>query len=50
MSAVARLAESVSVPTVLDPFNDVTKWFFGGATLLVLLLLVFLVSRFNLDR
>jgi hypothetical protein len=48
MSAVARLAESVSVPTVVT--FEPSKWFFGGVTLLVLLALVIVVSRFNLDR
>jgi len=48
MSAVARLAESVSVPTVIT--FDPTKWFYGGLTLLVLLALLIIVSRFNLDR
>ena len=48
MSAVARLAENVSVPTVIT--FDPGKWFFGGATLLVLLVLLVVVSRFNLDR
>jgi len=48
MSAVARLAESVSVPTVIT--FEPSKWFFGGLTLLVLLTLVIVVSRFNLDR
>ncbi|HEY5134552.1 MAG TPA: hypothetical protein VIJ41_02080 [Candidatus Nanopelagicales bacterium] len=48
MSAVARLAESVSAPTVIT--FDPTKWFYGGATLLVLLVLLVVVSRFNLDR
>jgi hypothetical protein len=48
MSAVARLAESVSVPTVIT--FEPSKWFFGGAVLLVLLALLVVVSRFNLDR
>jgi len=48
MSAVARLAESVSVPTVIT--FDPSKWFFGGLALLVLLALLVIVSRFNLDR
>jgi len=48
MSAVARLAESVSVPTVIT--FDPTKWFYGGLALLVLLALLVIVSRFNLDR
>ena len=48
MSAVARLAESVSVPTVIT--FEPSKWFFGGATLLVLLALAVIVTRFNLDR
>jgi hypothetical protein len=48
MSAVARLAESVSVPTVIT--FDPTKWFYGGLTLLVLVALLIIVSRFNLDR
>ena len=48
MSAVARLAESVSVPTVIT--FDPSKWFYGGLTLLVLLALLIIVSRFNLDR
>jgi len=48
MSAVARLAENVSVPTVIT--FEPSKWFFGGATLLVLLVLLVVVSRFNLDR
>jgi hypothetical protein len=48
MSAVARLAESVSVPTVVT--FEPSKWFFGGVALLVLLALVIVVSRFNLDR
>ena len=47
MSAVARLAESVSVPTVIT--FEPTKWFFGGATLLVLVVLLVVVTRFNLD-
>ena len=48
MSAVARLAENASVPTVIT--FEPSKWFFGGATLLVLLVLLVVVSRFNLDR
>jgi len=48
MSAVARLAENVSVPTVIT--FDPTKWFFGGVALLVLLVLLVVVTRFNLDR
>ena len=48
MSAVARLAENVSVPTVIT--FEPSKWFFGGATLLVLLVLLVVVSRFNLAR
>ena len=48
MSAVARLAENVSVPTVIT--FDPTKWFYGGAALLVLLALLIVVSRFNIDR
>jgi len=48
MSAVARLAESVSVPTVIT--FDPSKWFYGGLTLLVLVALLIIVSRFNLDR
>ena len=48
MSAVARLAESVSVPTVIT--FDPTKWFYGGLALLVLLALLVIVTRFNLDR
>ncbi len=48
MSAVARLAESISAPTVIT--FDPSKYFFGGVTLLVLLALVIVVSRFNLDR
>jgi hypothetical protein len=48
MSAVARLAENVSVPTVIT--FEPSKWFFGGVTLIVLLALVIVVSRFNLDR
>jgi len=48
MSAVARLAESVSVPTVIT--FDPSKWFFGGLMLLVLVALLIVVTRFNLDR
>jgi hypothetical protein len=48
MSAVARLAESVSVPTVIT--FDPSKWFYGGFALLVLLALAVIVTRFNLDR
>ena len=48
MSAVARLAESVSVPTVIT--FEPTKWFFGGVTLLVLVALLVVVTRFNMDR
>ena len=47
MSAVARLAEAVS-PTVIT--FDPTKWFFGGTALVVLLGLLVVVTRFNVDR
>ena len=48
MSAVARLAETTAVPTIIE--FDPTKWFYGGLALLVLLALLVIVSRFNLDR
>ena len=48
MSAVARLAESVSVPTVIT--FDPSKWFYGAGVLSVLLLLLWLVTRINIDR
>ena len=48
MSAVARLAENYSVPTLIT--FEPTKWFFGGVTLLVLLGLLVVVTRFNMDR
>jgi hypothetical protein len=48
MSAVARLAESVAVPTVIT--FEPSKWFFGGVSLLVLLALLVVVTRLNLDR
>ena len=48
MSAVARLAESVSVPTVIT--FDPSKWFYGGLALGLLLVLAVIVTRFNLDR
>jgi hypothetical protein len=48
MSAVARLAESVSVPTVIT--FEPSKWFFGGVALIVLLALVVVVNLFNVDR
>jgi hypothetical protein len=43
MSAVAQLSETV---ISFDP----SKWFFGGVCLLVLVTLLVVVTRFNLDR
>jgi len=48
MSAVARLAETTAVPTIIE--FDPTKWFYGGAALVVFVLLIVVVTRFNLDR
>jgi hypothetical protein len=43
MSAVAQLADTV---IVFDP----SKWFFGGVALGTLILLLVVVTRFNVDR
>jgi hypothetical protein len=49
MSAVARLAESTIVPSTTITF-DPSKWFYGGVALLVFVVLIVAVSRFNMDR
>jgi hypothetical protein len=43
MSAVAQLADTV---IVFDP----SKWFYGGVALGTLILLLVVVTRFNVDR
>ncbi len=45
MSSVAQLAEA-AVTTTFEP----SKWFFGGLALLVLVSLLVVVTRFNIDR
>jgi hypothetical protein len=47
MSAAVRLAEDV---TLWQPFEDASKWFFGASILLVLVVLLIVVTRFNIDR
>ena len=47
MSAAARLAEDV---VLWQPFDGVSKWFFGGALLLTLLIALFVVTRFHIFR
>ena len=44
MSAVARLADITTI--TLEP----TKWFFGAIALVTFLVLVVVVTRFNIDR
>jgi hypothetical protein len=47
MSAVALLAEAAST----DEFAGLpSKWVFGGIALVTLLALLFIVTRFNIDR
>ncbi len=48
MSAVARLAEQNLVPTYIE--FDPSKWFYGAGVLTVLLLLLWIVTRINIDR
>jgi hypothetical protein len=43
MSAVAQLADTV---ITFDP----SKWFFGGVALGTLVVLLVVVTRFNIDR
>ncbi|HET7901240.1 MAG TPA: hypothetical protein VFL59_08620 [Candidatus Nanopelagicales bacterium] len=47
MSAVQQVKDSV-VPTYIE--FDPGKWFYGIGALVVFLLLLIVVTRFNLDR
>ena len=47
MSAVQQVKDSVT-PTFIE--FDPGKWYYGIGTLVVFLLLLFVVTRFNLDR
>ncbi len=47
MSAVQQVKDSVT-PTFIE--FDPGKWFYGIGALVVFLLLLFIVTRFNLDR
>jgi hypothetical protein len=48
MSAAALLAEATT--TSFEHADLPSKWFFGGVALAVLLLLLLIVTRFNVDR
>jgi hypothetical protein len=48
MSAAALLAEATT--TSFEHADLPSKWFFGAIALGVLLLLLFIVTRFNIDR
>ena len=47
MSAAVEIKDSI-VPTFIE--FDPGKWYYGIGTLVVFLLLLFVVTRFNLDR
>ena len=48
MSASALLAEVNLEPTFIE--FDPSKWFYGAAALVVFLVLLVVVTRFNMDR
>lgn len=48
MGTFAALAEVISTDTVIS--ISPSKWFYGGVALIVFVLLVFVVTRLNIDR